>query len=170
MARRKKAKKTHSRRRVGGMGKLNASNPIVKYGSVAAGYFLGDKVNDMVDKVAGDKLDGKVLAGIQTFAGAVIGGQLPIGKKKARPLPLVVVGGIIAGAGLKRGLKEFGVISGFSDVPVLGGYRQVPALNGYNPTPGASMNGYRVPTRVMGSVYDGSTSFGDGSGINTSDR
>ena len=156
MARRKSGKKakTTRRRRIGGLGKLNASNPIVKFGSIAAGYFLADKVNAAVDKVTGT-MDGKLVAGIQTFGGLVLNGTVPMIKKKL-PLPLVIVGGVVAGAGVKRGLTEMGVINGFHDVPVLGGYRDVPALGGYNPTPGASMNGYNVPSRVMGAVmFDG---------------
>lgn len=167
---RRGTKRRSSRRRVGGFGKLNASNPIVKFGSVAAGYFLGSKVNDMIDKVAGDKIDDKMLAAIQVLAGGAVGGQLPIGKKKARPLPLVVVGGILAGAGVKRGLTAFGVINGFSDVPVLGGYRSVPALNGYNPTPGANLGGYRVPSSVMGNVPNDGTGNAAGSGVNADGR
>ena len=175
MARRKAKKRTSRRRRsVGGIGKLNASNPIVKFGSIAAGYFMGDKVNEQIDKAAGDKMDGKLLAGLQTFGGLVINGTVPLGKRKiVKPgvmgLIMTVGGGVLAGAGIKRGLSEFGIISGFSDVPVLGGYRSVPALNGYNPTPGSHMGSYQVPTpagKVMGSV-PGEI---DGSGINASDR
>lgn len=170
MAKRKAKKRTTRRRRIGGIGgKLNANNPIVKFGSIAAGYFLGDKINDALDKATGDKMDGKLLAGLETFGGLVISGIVPLGKKKAAKLLPTVAGGILAGAGLKRGLKEMGVINGFSDVPVLQGFRSVPALAGYNPTPGANMmSGYRVPSNVMGSVpFDDN----DGaSGINDTDR
>jgi len=172
MARRKKAKKSTRRRRIGAAGKLNANSPIVKFGSMAAGYFLGDKINEQIEKITGDKMDGKIVAGLEVLAGLVLNKTIKLGKSGGKPsLPLVVVGGVLAGAGLKKGLAEFGVINGFYSVPVLNGYRSVPVLNGYNPTPGASLNGYRVPNRqVMGGVNIATDMAASGSGINSTDR
>lgn len=168
MAKRRRAKKTTRRRRIGAAGKLNANSPLVKFGSMAAGYFLGDKINEQIEKVTGDKIDGKIVAGLEVLGGLILGGTIKLGKSGAKPkLPMVVIGGVLAGAGLKKGLTEFGVINGFYSVPVVNGYRSVPALNGYNPTPGSQMNGYRVPNRmVMGAVSVDAS----GSGINPTDR
>lgn len=174
MAKRKasKKRKTTRRRRMGGIGALNANNPLVKFGSIAAGYFLGDKINTAIDSATGDKMDGKLLAGLQTFAGLTLNGVVPVMKGK-RGLIATVAGGVLAGSGLKRGLTEFGVINGFHNVPALNGWRAVPALNGYNPTPGAQLGAYNpTPSKVMGSVPPPAEMIGaeDGSGINASDR
>lgn len=171
MAKRKasKKRKTTRRRRISGIGKLNAQNPIVKFGSLAAGYFLADKINPALDKATGDKMDGKLLAGLQVFAGLTANGMVPLIKGQKNVL-MVAAGGILAGAGVKRGLTEFGVVNGFHNIPALAGYRTVPALNGYNPTPGTSLGSYNpTPSRVMGGVPAMAADEG-GSGINASDR
>lgn len=161
MAKRRKAKKTSRRRRVGA---INANNPLVKYGSIAAGYFLGDKINDAIEKATGDKVDGKIIAAAEAGLGLFL--MFKKGKKKPA---LQIVAGVLAGAGIKKGLQEFGVINGFSDVPVISGYRQVPALNGYNPTPGAMLGGYKVPNTYQ-AVMGGINEDASGSGINPTDR
>lgn len=171
MAKKKTAKKrkpTRRRRRIGGLGAMTPSNPIVKYGSMAVGYLLGDKVNEALDKVAGDKMDGKLLAGLQVFAGLVANQTVPLVKMKPNMI-LTVAGGVLAGAGVKRGLTEFGVVNGFFNVPALNGFRAVPALNGFNPTPGQQLGGYNPsPSKVMGSVP--MAAMDNGSGINSNDR
>lgn len=170
--RNKRVKKTYRRRRVSGLGKLNANNPLVKFGSIALGYVFSDKINDALDSATGGKMDGKLMAGLEVFAGLAANGTLPVLGKKKPGLAMTLAGGVLAGAGAKRGLTEFGIISGFSDVPVLGGYRAVPVLNGYNPTPGANMAGYKVPAHksVMGGVPFDGTEKGDGSGLNEEGR
>lgn len=164
----KARKTTRRRRRIGGLGAMTPSNPLVKYGSMAVGYLLGDKVNEALDKVAGDKMDGKLLAGLQVFAGLVANQTVPLIKAKPNMI-LTVAGGVLAGAGVKRGLTEFGVINGFFNVPALNGFRSVPALNGYNPTPGKQLNGYNpTPSKVMGGIPLAAVEAG--SGVNASDR
>ena len=159
MAKRKKARKTIRRRKIGA---INPNSPLVKYGSIAAGYFLGEKLNKQIDKVTGDKIDGKIVAAAE----AGIGLFLVLSKGKKTMLK-TVAGGILTGAGIKKGLTEFGVINGFMDVPVLAGYRNVPVLNGYN-TAQQAINGFNVPaTPLHQSVMGG---FNFGSGINTADR
>lgn len=171
MAKRKKSKKITRRRRIGAAGKLNANSPLVKFGSIAAGYFLGDKINEQVEKLTGDKIDGKIVAGLEVLAGLVLNKTIKMGKSTKASLPLVVVGGVLAGAGIKKGLSELGVINGFYNVPILNGFRSVPALNGYNPTPGANMNGFRVPNRqVMGGINIMTDMAASGSGVNATDR
>lgn len=173
---RKAAKKTTTkrRRRMSGIGKMTPTNPIVKFGALAAGYFLADKINPMIDKVTGT-LDGKIVAGAQVAGGLLANGMLPIMKGK-RGMIAVAGGGILAGAGLKRALSEFGVVNGFHNVPAIAGFRSVPALQGFNPTPGSQLGSFNpTPSKVMGSVpataeelYMAATD--EGSGINPADR
>ena len=63
-----------------------------------------------------------------------------------------VGGGVLAGAGLKRALKSFNIISGYQGVPVIGrrmgAYQGVPVIGGVRPSqlaggPG-QLQGYRV--------------------------
>lgn len=163
MAKRKKAKSKSRRRRVGAAG-LNPNNPIVKYGSIALGYLMGDKINAQVTKLAGDKIDGKIVGGAEAGLGAflVFGG----GKKT---MLKTVGGGILLGAGAKKVMTEFGIggIGPYGRVPVVAGaYGRVPVvagakrINGYSPnaslngyTPNASLNG---KMKVMGAINSGS--------------
>ena len=155
----------HRRRRVGAMS-LSARSPLVKFGSVAAGYLFADKINAAIDKVSGT-MDSKIVAGAEIG----LGGLLVMGKLARGNTLLTAVGGIIAGAGLKRGMKAFGVVSGFRAVPVISnvaGFQSVPVISGY--TPNRSLNGYRtaqvpingVHSKVMGGVGKG-TGMSNGS-------
>lgn len=111
MAKRRKTKKTsHRRRRVSGMA-LSASSPLVNLGSIAAGYFLGDKINSALANVTGT-LDPKIVAAAEAVGGFLL-------RKKMKGLAGQVVGGVLIGAGVKKGLQEFGVISG---LPTIGRY------------------------------------------------
>lgn len=159
MAKRRKTakRKTSRRRRVGA---LNFNNPMIKYGSIAAGYLLGDKINDTISKATGDKIDGKIVAAAEAGAGLL----LFTSKKVKKPM-LKVIGGVLAGAGIKKALSEFGVINGFENVPVLAGYSSVPVISGYT-TQQPALNGFNVPRTVSASVM-GSI---DGSGINSTDK
>lgn len=172
MANRRKTKKkaTRRRRRVGAMA-LTASNPLVKYGSMAAGFFVADDINQGIDKFTGTmdaKAKGAITSGIG--AGLVF---MKLGKKKT--VVETVAGGLLIGAGAKRLLKEFGIMNGFRAVPAvngampkrLNGYQNVNVLNGY-PTARIPMNGYKVPggvsTSLAGNGYSrsyGSSGFRD---------
>ena len=160
--RRKKARKTSRRRRIGGV--MAPGSPVLKYGSIAGGYFLGDKINDAVDKATGGKVDGKIIAGVMAAAGA----YLTFMAKGKKSVIKTAAGGILLGAGVKKGLKEFGVLNGFDNVPVLAGYQSVPVLSGYG-TSRTSMNGFNVPQPVYKSVM-GNVGAEMGYGINDSDR
>lgn len=119
MARRKKAKKTsHRRRRVSGVA-LSARSPLVQFGSIAAGYFLADKINGALSSVTGT-LDPKIVAAAEAIGGYLI-------KSKVKGTTGTVLGGVLMGAGVKKGLQEFGVISG---VPVVSGYKDLRTING----------------------------------------
>lgn len=148
MAKRRKQKTHRRRRRIGALA-LNASSPLVKYGSVAAGYFLGDKINGMIDQATGGKVDEKLVAGAELLAGFM----LAFGKGRKSTLK-TVAGGILAGAGAKKAMQSFGILNGFRSIPVLSGYNvpeALPAsLNGYGDVPVVS--GYNVPPAVVGSI------------------
>lgn len=171
MAKKKRNKrKSSSRRRKVGALALNASSPLVKYGSIVAGYFVGDKINtNVIDKITGGKIDNKTLGIAQTVGG----GFLALKKKKAGMTGtlLTVAGGLIAGAGIKRAMSAFGVgrVGGYKSVPVLGntmnGYGAVPVIGGRRRVGGYTTNavppgsalggGYTVGpsvSRVMGSA------------------
>jgi hypothetical protein len=50
MSRKKNSKKKSTKRRRIGSAALSANSPIVAYAPIAAGYFLGDKINDATRK------------------------------------------------------------------------------------------------------------------------
>lgn len=121
----KKSKKKPAARRMGAMA-LNASNPLIMYGSIAAGFLLGDKINEAIDKaVPADKVDPKLVA-----AGEVGLGALLLFRKGKKNMVTVVAGGIALGAGAKRALKSFGIISGYQMIPAVNGYQDIKAVNG----------------------------------------
>lgn len=127
MARKKrKAKKTSRRRRSVGALALNASSPLVKYGSIAAGYLLADKINTPIDTAVGSKIDSKIIAAGQVGLGALL-----VFKKGGKPsLVKTVLGGVMLGAGAKRGMASFGIggLGGYQSVPAIAGYQNVPAV------------------------------------------
>ena len=194
MARKRHTKKHRrsSRRRVGAM---SPSSPVVMVAAIAAGYFLGDTINAAVDKVLPASMStGTGMTGyIPTAAEAGLGALLLFKGKKT--LVKSAAGGVLLGAGIKRGLKKAGVISGYQSVPVIGrrmgGYQSVPVIGGvpnmltggvpgnvqpdFGPnTPkqlsGYGVNGYRPNgSRVLGSLAK--TSAGgafQGSGVTNS--
>ena len=174
----KKRKRTHSRRRhrVGALN-MKAGSPLIKFGSIAAGFLLGNQLNQsLIDKMVGTPTDpvktGKTIAIAQVGIGSALL-FLKLGKK---PKGLIeeVLGGILLGSGLKRASVVFKsgatTMSGYGDVPVIGaykapgqigmskkvaGYGDVPVIGSYT-TPGA-LNG----SKVMGNVDSGCTNCGD---------
>lgn len=123
MAKRKKHKsRTRRRRRIGAA--ITASNPLVKYGPIALGFFMADKINPQIDKVAGN-IDTKLLAAAQGGLGAF----LVFGKGKPSMLKSIA-GGVLLGSGVKRAMAAFGIgnIGGYGAVPVIGGYGSVPVI------------------------------------------
>lgn len=157
----RKGKATRRRRRIGGM-KLSASNPLVKFGSMGAGFLLGDKINPAIDKMTGT-MDPKIVGAGEAGIGAALV-FMKLGKKPASVIQ-VIAGGVLLGAGAKRLLKAFGImngIGGYGSVPVIGqrrlnGYGAVPVIGGYTPNmnlAGVLNGGYTVPSsslNVMGS-------------------
>lgn len=164
----KKSKKTATRRRrrIGAVA-LNASSPLVQYGSIAAGFLLGDKINTAIDGVVGTNIDTKIIAGGQVG----IGYMLALRKGAKKNLITTVGGGIMLGAGAKRALTAFGLgrVNGYQMVPAVGGYQNVPAV-------GSSVGRRRVGAANPGNggmgwaaqhvaIGGGAFSNGSGSGL-----
>lgn len=117
MAKRKAAKRKKSSRRVSGMN-LSKKGNLIYVAAIAAGFLLGNKVNELIDKVSGS-LDPKIVAMIQ----AGVGFALPTWLLKN--MAGKIIGGLLLGSGLKRGLKAFNIISGFRDMRVIAGNEQI---------------------------------------------
>lgn len=165
--RRRKSHRTSRRRRIGAM-KFDANNPLVKYGSIAAGFFFADKINPLIDKVTGT-LDPKIVGAAQ----AGLGSYYIFMHKGKKSLPITLVAGVVAGSGIKRAMTAFGIgrlLAGYGSVPVIGrtmaGYKNVPVIGA-----GTAGNGYIAafnvpkPMNVMGNNGSGSgiTNSGGGS-------
>lgn len=119
MAKKRKSKKTsHRRRRVSGMA-LSAKSLVVQFGSIAAGYLVGDKINDALSNATGT-LDPKIVAAAEAVAGFLI-------KKNVKGTAGQIAGGILMGAGAKKALQSFGVISG---LPTVGAYKPLRTVHG----------------------------------------
>ncbi len=119
----KKSKSKPAAKRMGATALLNPANPIVQYGSIAAGFFLGDKINPLIDKATGN-LDQKIVAGGQVGLGFLLAY-----KKGKKNIATTVIGGIMIGSGAKRAMTAFG-IAGFSNVPAVNGFYDVKAVAG----------------------------------------
>jgi hypothetical protein len=146
-------------RRIGAMA-LSPSSTMVQAGSVIVGYLMAGTVNPLIDKVAGT-MDAKIKGAIQVG----LGGALVLGKLGKKSMLTVVPGGILAGAGVKRLLQSFGVVTGYGNVDVisgrmvrgynpqasLNGYQKVPAVSGYE-TSSTPINGPALHNRIMGKV------------------
>lgn len=171
MAKKRKKTATRRRRRVGAMA-LNANSTLMKFAPVIAGFFFADKINPMIDKLTGGKLDPKLVGVGQAGLGAL----LVFGKGKKSMLK-TLGGGLLLGTGAKRLTQSLGVgrIGGYSNVPVLGnrvnGYHSVPVLGNRSVgayTPNSSVGAYNAnpkPFMVMSGVGDNG---GSGSGLTSS--
>lgn len=191
----KKKSKGRRRRVRGGFNLGGKSGTGLTLLSIAAGYLMGDTINEQVDKVLPKKTDTSVTPNVtgpdQTIGSVAeigIGGLLVMKKfgSGTTSTVLKLAGGVLAGAGLKRALKQAGVISGYQSVPVLGnigrkrmtGYQSVPVLGkipgqlqgrpaqlqGYIPS-GSTMQGYTSQgSGAIGSVELGSGISNYGSG------
>lgn len=121
------------RRRVGAMA-LNANSMIVKLGSVALGYVMGEKILAPVKSMIGDKVDGKIVAGAEGLAGY----YLAFKKGGKKGMIQTVAGGILLGDAVKTLMKSFGMggFGPYGRIPALGNrspYGRIPALGSYNP-------------------------------------
>lgn len=177
MAKGTKKKKKGGKRR--SMGAINAQSPVVKILAVGAGFFVGETVNGAIDKVLPKTTTGTppvtaISKGTNTAAavGQVgVGGLLLMGKKGGTMgLVKIAVGGVLAGAGLRRALKQMGVIKGYQNTPVIGkhrfaGYQNTPVLGS---TPSqlqgvpSQLQGYNVNGMGGGLAYNGYGAQGSG--------
>lgn len=166
MPKKAKKKKAGKRRRGVGAMSFNPNNPLIQWGSIAAGFFLAKPVNEAIDKVVpADKVDPKLTAAGQAGIGSLLVFK-KFTKNKMLNTITTVGGGIVAGAGVKRGMDALGIggIGGYQTVPAINGYQSVPAvgatkrINGYNPgNGGMSLNGTMIPMRqAIGAVGSGS--------------
>lgn len=132
---------------------LNVKSPTMKIGLAAASYFLlATPLNSLIDTSTGGagKIDPKILGLIEA------GGGYALAFRRGSGTLGVVLGAVLLGAGAKRLLQSFGVVSGYGSIPVIGSYQKVPVIAGYNP----SMNalGYTTQknnTAIVGGLGDG---------------
>lgn len=168
MAKRNKSKK--GRRSIGRTATLSGNSNVVKFGSLAGGYLLSNKIQEQIDKLVSGAAaattttppNTKMINAALTAAGLYYLFMFK-GKKN---LALSAAAGLIAGAAGKGLLVDMGVLSGFGDLPVIGNLRQVPVVSGYN-VPSPALNGigsgYTVPSAsVLGKIPDEKAS---GSGL-----
>jgi hypothetical protein len=158
---------------------LNPKSTLVRAASIAAGYFLGDQINSMIDSVTPAGIfpvpvatnpptapaTGFAALGFNqdTIIGAAeagLGAMLLLSKGKASIIK-TGAGGILAGAGLHRLLKKTGIVTGYQSVPVIGsrrmaGYQSVPVIG---KIPG-QLKG--VPSQLEGFRVNGYGSQGSG--------
>jgi len=164
MAKRKHRSKRHHRRV--GASMLNPRSPILMIGSIAAGYFLGNTINDAIDKMLPTPAAGAtgLSAHLPTI---VMAGEIGLGGllllKKRKSLITTGLGGVLAGAGIHRALKSAGMVSGYQSVPVIGrrmaGYQSVPVI-GRTP---AQLSG--MPSQLQGFRVNGYRPVGSGSNV-----
>jgi hypothetical protein len=180
MARRRKRKVvSHRRRRRVGALALNASSPMVTYGSIILGFLAGGAINPLINSLIPATMKTQVNTGKMVAGGQVGIGALLVFSKGKKSLVKTLAGGLMLGAGLKRASIVFkpgttDTLGGYGRVPVVGayetqgqlgyggrrkvaGYGDVPVVGSYT-TPGA-LNG----ARVMGSMRsdgNGSTLMG----------
>lgn len=156
MAKRKAKKTTRRRRKMGALA-MKANSNIVKLGAIALGYFMGDKINDTIMSATGGKIDGKIVAGAEAGLGALLL------LSKGKPSMIKTIGGGVAlGAGLKKLLKEFGIINGiggYGNVPVVGRRR----INGYGNVP--VVGAYSSPGTLAGYSTEGTLASRNGSAV-----
>lgn len=170
MARKKRRTKGRRRHRIGAMA-LNANSPLVKFGSIALGYFLGTTINPLINSLVPASFKTNASAGkIIAVGTGGIGALLVFGKGR-KSLAKSIAGGLLMGSAIKRATVVFKpgttdtlgayatqgqlgkarVMRGYGDVPVIGGYGDVPVIGGQGvgayTTPGA-LNG----AKVMGSM------------------
>lgn len=158
MAKHRKKKTKHHR--VSSLSLTKHRTPIM-IGSALLGYFvLGDTINTQIDKMlpapSATPSTGMSLSSILPVAAEAGIGTVLVSMKKTGTIG-AVAGGVLLGAGIRRALKQAGVIKGYQSVPVIGarnrrmaGYQSVPVIGGVPsvlqgmPAQLSSAGGYRV--------------------------
>lgn len=158
------------RRRMGATSALNlsASSPLVQWGSALFGFIKPDLLP--ISKIVGDKVDPKIVAAGEVGLGFLLARR----KNKGKGMVAVITTAgswYLIGAGVKNGLKAFGIMSGVSPygrVNVINGqspYGRVNVVNGMSPN--RTLAGGFSPSRTINKVMTGvgDNSNGSGSGI-----
>lgn len=149
----KTKRRTHRKHRVGATD-LNPKNPLVLLAAAAVGFVAADQIYSAIDKaiptttVPATATTPAVVKNVvsDTVLGAGFAGTgAAIALMGKKTMAKTVLGGVLAGAGLKWILKDQGVISGFPSVPVIAGrnmrgFPSVPVIAG-------------VPAALKGSGY-----------------
>ena len=161
-------KRKHRRHRsVGAMGFGKGKDTGLKLLAVAGGFLLGDTINAQIDKFLPKTTDTTTSTQVPNQTIGIVGeiglgGLLLLRKKKS--MPLTVIGGVLAGAGLKRAAKKMGLIKGYQNVPVIGrhrmaGYQSVPVIG--NTAMPAQLQG-KMPAQLQGYNVNGYVPHGSG--------
>ena len=139
-------------------------HPLVPVAGGILGFVMADKINAQIDKVVPANVDSKIVAGGQIGIGALVAIKL----KKKTPLAAIgrFTGGVMAGAGAKRGLKAFGIggfynvpgVNGFYDVKAVSSARRFRSVNGPWPMDGA-LNRTNARSVMNGSFVDSSMMY-----------
>ena len=177
MARKETHKKSHRRHHIGAMS-LSASSPLVKYGSIALGYIAATTINNGIDGVVPSSMKTNTNYGKLAAVGEVGLGALLAFRKGKKSTIGTIAGGILIGAGLKRGMSALtssstaATTSGYGQIPVVGSYGQVPVVGrrvaGY--TPNQSLTGYTPNQSLTGNKPAHLTVMGcPGSGLMRND-
>ena len=169
------AKPKSRRRRMGATSAMNfsASSPLVKIAGAALGFLKPELIP--VSKLVGDKVDPKIVAIGEGGLGFLLSQRKNKGRG-AMATGMAVLSWYMIGAGVKKALQAFGIMSGISPygrVPVIAGYSpygRVPVIaghkmNGYSPS--GTLSGYTPSSsisKVMTGVGSESTSA-SGSGL-----
>lgn len=175
MAHKKRKHHSHKarRRRVGAVGG-GKQDKMIKLAAVVGGWFLGDTINEQVDKILPKETTtsstGTAVTQANQWVGVAgevgIGGLLLMRKKGTGTMKMVqsVAGGLLAGAGIKRAAKKMGLISGYQSVPVIGrrmaGYQSTPVIAGRTPSQLAG----KMPGQLQGFRVNGYSNQGSGVG------
>lgn len=181
MAKKKKHGGHHRRRRRVGALALNPGSQLTKLLAVAAGYFLvADPLNTALDKALPTSITAATDMKKYIPGAAEAGVGLVLLTKGRGGMVKTLAGGILIGAGIKRLLRNAGMVTGYQNTPVIGrrmaGYQKTPVLGAtdipsqLNGVP-SQLSGYRVngPGYIphgSGAKVMGST--GHGSGITNS--
>lgn len=166
-------KRGRRRRRVGAVSMKSLTGKTgIKLLSVAAGIAFGKQINAQIDKMntktdASGATTTRVPTSMLTLGEIGIGGLLMMYKKSGTTGTVVnVVGGVLAGVGVRRALAQAGIMAGFQSVPVIGrhrmaGFQSVPVIgNRRMPT---QLSG-RVPSQLQGFRVNGYIPTGSGVG------
>lgn len=156
---------------MGAMG-LKGKDSTMKLAALAGGFLLGKQINGAIDNLLTKVMPAPTTTTttttsstgtIATVGEIGLGGLLLLRKRSATPLKLI--GGLLAGAGIRRAIGAMGIMNGYQSVPVIGrhrmaGYQSVPVI-GRGTIP-AQLAGGSGPAQLQGFRVNGYTPTGSG--------